>query len=105
MLIHEAPEHLRFKWDTGEVDMQLKSTGYYTELIFEEKLPYEFGPVAQDFTGWQFLVGNIKHISETGEPRPSEDHDFKAEEDKIAEALEKEEGEEEKKRDSDGLSE
>lgn len=103
VLIHEAPEHLRFTWDTGEVDMQLKSTGYYTELIFEEKLPYEFGTVAQDFTGWQFQVGNIKHIAETGEPRPSEDHDFKAAEDKVAEALEKEEGEGEKKQDSDGL--
>ncbi|KIH70823.1 SRPBCC domain-containing protein [Salinicoccus roseus] len=88
VLVHEAPERIRFTWDIGEVDMQLKSSGYYTELVFEEKLPYAFGLVAQDFTGWQFQVENIKHIAETGEPQPSEDHDFKAEEDKVAEALE-----------------
>ncbi|WP_342387573.1 hypothetical protein [Salinicoccus bachuensis] len=88
VLVHEEPEHIRFTWDIGEVDMRLKSSGYYTELIFEERLPYAFGPVTQDFTGWQFQVENIKHIAETGEPRPPEDHDFKVEEDKVAEALE-----------------
>lgn len=88
VLVHEEPEHIRFTWDIGEVDMRLKSSGYYTELIFEERLPYAFGPVPQDFTGWQFQVENIKHIAETGEPRPSEGHDFKAAEDKVAEALE-----------------
>lgn len=92
--------------------MGYRRSGYAVEIDrllygthIRRKLPYEFGTVAQDFTGWQFQVGNIKHIAETGEPRPSEDHDFKAAEDKVAEALEKEEGEGEKKQDSDGLPE
>ncbi|KKK33543.1 hypothetical protein WN59_12435 [Salinicoccus sediminis] len=84
---YDEPNAIGFTWDTGYVRLILEPDGQNTILTLEERLPFEFGNIPQDFTGWQFQVRNIKHISETGSPKEMGDADFKEQEAKAAKEL------------------
>lgn len=80
---YHEPNVIGFTWDIGYVRMVLEESGENTMLTFEERLPFEFETIARDFTGWQFQVKNIKHISETGEAKDMDAVDFREEEAKV----------------------
>ncbi len=84
---YNAPKTIGFTWDVGYVRLGLKEIGQNTEFTLEERLPFEFEDIPRDFTGWQFQVQNIKHISETGHPKDMNSIDFKTEEKKVADQL------------------
>lgn len=84
---YDEPETIGFTWDVGYVKLSLREDGENTVLTLEEKLPFEFETISQDFTGWQFQIQNIKHISETGKPKDLKNMDFEAQKAKVAAEL------------------
>ncbi|MCG1010731.1 SRPBCC domain-containing protein [Salinicoccus sp. ID82-1] len=88
VLVYEMPGRIGFTWDVGEVYFTLEPADNETELKLEQRLPFEFGHIAQDFTGWQFQVKNLKHISETGQQATFDDEAFKEQMRMTSETLE-----------------
>lgn len=78
------PNAIGFKWDIGYVRIILENSRGKTMLTLEERLPFEFKNIPRDFSGWQFQVRNIKHISETGQPQDMNQVDFKEIEAQVA---------------------
>ena len=39
-------------------------------------MPFEFDHVAEDFTGWQLQIENLKSVAETGEQKAMEQSMF-----------------------------
>lgn len=69
VLRYQQPDFIHFTWDEGEVEILLEGDKSKTQLVLNERLPFSFETIAQDFTGWQFQVRNIKHIAEHGETK------------------------------------
>ena len=73
---HEAPTHITFTWAIGEVEFKLTDQEDITHLYFHERMPFEFDHVAEDFTGWQLQIENLKSVAETGEQKAMEQSMF-----------------------------
>ncbi|MFD2829125.1 hypothetical protein [Corticicoccus populi] len=87
VLIYEPSSRIKFTWDIGEVDITLKENNDQTIFTLQEKMPLEFERTADDFTGWRFQVGNVKHLIEEGYTQPFDRDQIKIEEQKLQEKL------------------
>ncbi|UUX34122.1 SRPBCC family protein [Fundicoccus culcitae] len=80
-------EFLKFEWGDGYVQFTLEETENGTLITLDEFLTPLFPSIANDFTGWYYQMNNIRNISETDDPSPLDDFDFKTLEYHTAQAL------------------
>lgn len=78
ILRYQNPNFIHFTWDKGEVEILLDGDENKTQLVLNERLPFSFETIPQDFSGWQFQVRNIKHIAEHGVPKELDKQKFEA---------------------------
>lgn len=78
ILRYQNPDFIHFTWDEGEVEILLDGDENKTQLVLNERLPFSFETIPQDFSGWQFQVRSIKHIAEHGVPKELDKQKFEA---------------------------
>src|SRR5690625_2674192 len=78
ILRYQSPDFIHFTWGTGEVEILLDGNENKTQRVLNERLPFSFETIPQDFSGWQFQVRSIKHIAEYGVPEKLDKQKFEA---------------------------
>jgi uncharacterized protein YndB with AHSA1/START domain len=76
-----------YTWDIGNVRFDLQEQGDQTRLTFTEYLPFEFPHIVLDFTGWQFQIGNVRQLIESGATLDQQQMDFEARQQRVASEL------------------
>lgn len=84
---YTANKHIAYTWDVGHVDFSIEDRGNSVLLTFNEKMPFTFENIPNDFTGWYFQLQNVKKLAEENQLLSEDEFNFEEKSKEVEEQL------------------